>query len=692
MTAASSTPATGRRVVAACVVAGVSAAPLVNIFSVQHGAQLIASATLPAAVVAALSARVLPGSSALRWMMQLVAVIVGVLVPVSTATSDPFGPEDLRSRLLVEPGAVWRRTLSIDLPVPFSHTFVDAFALYLAVAVVVVAGLAMSSRPVLALVPGMLLFGALLALGVHGPISPILLACVFLLGAALLMALSAHRVGVRRSPAGVLALCVALLVGGGVAMFAPLHEPLDPRHDVVRPVDLTPQDSPLAKLSSLLRRPSTTAFVAAVAGGSAADLHNWVLASYDSYSGDAWSTTITADPVGAEGDPTTAGSQSLGRVAITLDAPAQLLPHQPAVDSAGPEGLRYDPASETLVAARPTRSYSAAYRVTSPSVADLSAAAIPSGLPSSLTTVPSCTPPALLTLAKKATADAVLPDEKAVALQQAFTRAPYVFDPDASPGDGCARLTEFMGTHHGTSEQFATAYALAARSIGLPARMVVGFGPGNAQGSKRVVTNADARAWVQIKFTGIGWTDFEPTPAGKGAYTRPSAKQPALAKIQKAVAGGNITPTAQLPPTQTPPRAGASHTGLIAAGAIGLLVILLLFPTAVRATRRWWWRRADVESARVLAAWWDVLAVLRLHDVDTQFSTAPQIARAGASVLRGSADRFGSLSLLAERAVYAEPISGDGDRSWAHARWLRRQLAQALPWRKRLTRAILSLT
>lgn len=70
---------------------------------------------------------------------------------------------------------------------------------------------------------------------------------------------------------------------------------------------------------------------------------------------------------------------------------------------------------------------------------------------------------------------------------------------------------------------YASAEVLMLRSIGIPARMVVGF----AQGRKDPVTGAfnvlrqDAHAWPEVYFPGTGWVEFEPT-ANQDPLVRPN--------------------------------------------------------------------------------------------------------------------------------------------------------------------------
>ncbi len=95
------------------------------------------------------------------------------------------------------------------------------------------------------------------------------------------------------------------------------------------------------------------------------------------------------------------------------------------------------------------------------------------------------------------------------------------------PGHGNHRLSQLLnGTAMvGDSEQYASAMALMARSLGLPSRVVLGFLPKNEDGdasrertatfSETTVvefTGNDVAAWVEIRLDGYGWVAFHPTP------------------------------------------------------------------------------------------------------------------------------------------------------------------------------------
>ena len=118
-----------------------------------------------------------------------------------------------------------------------------------------------------------------------------------------------------------------------------------------------------------------------------------------------------------------------------------------------------------------------------------------------------------------ADAQAETPYEELVAIQTRLrsTEFTYSVEPGAEAEAQLAStdyLTGFLTeSKTGYCQQFATAFAVLARSLGYPTRVVVGFLPGerSAQG-RYLVRGTDAHAWPEVYFEGYGWIAFEPTP------------------------------------------------------------------------------------------------------------------------------------------------------------------------------------
>jgi transglutaminase-like putative cysteine protease len=83
----------------------------------------------------------------------------------------------------------------------------------------------------------------------------------------------------------------------------------------------------------------------------------------------------------------------------------------------------------------------------------------------------------------------------------------------------------------GYCQYYATAMVVMARSLGLPARVAVGFAPGDSQeDGTYLYRESDAHAWAEIYFPGYGWEIFEPTKGISPQFTRvrgdPDAARP----------------------------------------------------------------------------------------------------------------------------------------------------------------------
>jgi transglutaminase-like putative cysteine protease len=159
----------------------------------------------------------------------------------------------------------------------------------------------------------------------------------------------------------------------------------------------------------------------------------------------------------------------------------------------------------------------------------------------------------LRAVAAEVTADATTPYDQALALQTYFrdgTRFRYDTSVDAASTDDA--VWDFLESRRGYCVQYATAMTVLARTLGIPARLGVGFLPGEI-GSDQVyrVTGADAHAWPELYFPGTGWVRFEPTPA---VQTGPP---PAWSNPYSATAP-SATPSAAVPLPNSVPSAGTS--------------------------------------------------------------------------------------------------------------------------------------
>ena len=224
------------------------------------------------------------------------------------------------------------------------------------------------------------------------------------------------------------------------------------------------------------------------------------------------------------------------------------------------------------------------------------------------TDLPTDLPPMVRTLANEVTRDAPSRFEKAVALQQWFSSTGgFTYSTHAQPGNGVNDLVRFLsdnaGGRVGYCEQFASAMAVMARTLQIPARVAVGFlAPEQVGPNTYEYSSHDLHAWPELFFPGSGWVLFEPTPAGAGtsvpSYTTQQVPVINPTARPDASASANIQPSHRPNDTANPSEStkkaqhasGVSGFPWLPVGggvlAVGLAAALAMVPRAVRRARR----------------------------------------------------------------------------------------------------------
>ena len=108
--------------------------------------------------------------------------------------------------------------------------------------------------------------------------------------------------------------------------------------------------------------------------------------------------------------------------------------------------------------------------------------------------------------------------ERAKAIEQYVrTNYEYRFADDAGgigPGGRTDPIEDFLFVQRaGTCGNFSSAMVALARSVGLPARVVVGWAV-SPDAESQTVKADQAHQWAEVAFEGIGWVEFEPTGGG----------------------------------------------------------------------------------------------------------------------------------------------------------------------------------
>lgn len=305
------------------------------------------------------------------------------------------------------------------------------------------------------------------------------------------------------------------------------------------------------------------------------------------------------------------------------------------LDELGPEvDPLYNPAGATVVVDRPAPQYSYSY-IQVPRATELAA-----GVGESAGTPPNGSDDLLFVPAESraavvaATSEAIGSETSALTqatLIQNYLRGPeFTYSLDllpTQPGVPSDPVSQFLANRQGYCVQFATAMVMMARSQGIPARMAVGFLPGERTPTgERFVLAADAHTWPELYLDGLGWTSFEPTPGTRSGAAPSYAQEEAPSATPSASADPTTeqpstteaTPTADpANPETDEPRSALSQTLLRALWVVlGLLVILaLLLIIPILSRRRMAKMRQDLaqDPAGMESAW--KLLALRLEDL-----------------------------------------------------------------------------
>jgi transglutaminase-like putative cysteine protease len=334
------------------------------------------------------------------------------------------------------------------------------------------------------------------------------------------------------------------------------------------------------------------------------------------------------------------------------------------------------------------------------------------------TELPSDFPGDVRALADEVVAGAVNPYERALALE-AFFLVPgrFTYDlgvdllgPSAQSENAISDFLSEDG-RRGFCVQFAGSYAAMARSVGLPARVAVGYTPGARDPStgRYRVSTWNAHAWPEVWLADAGWVRFEPTPPS------PDGRGGSVATAGAAVPGESGDTAAEPPTSQpapppssapaSPPESASGDRGsvdvsidapgrdrgpgfltispvmLVIAGAIVVVAVMGAAAAVVAAkTRRRARRRARPDATDAIAgAWEETLERLReagvasgpaLTPLELAAGARPRVPAAAVAPLRSLAETY-----TAARYGAGTPAQTEAARAWAQVDQIDRALA-----------------
>ncbi len=281
--------------------------------------------------------------------------------------------------------------------------------------------------------------------------------------------------------------------------------------------------------------------------------------------------------------------------------------------------------------------------------------------------LPNGMPEVISSTARRVASSAGSNYEKALALQEFFRHGDFEYSESAPvqqnyDGSGMEVIAKFLEVKQGYCIHFASAMTVMARSLGIPARMAVGFLPGvlttNRTAGQNIfrVTTHELHTWPELYFEGVGWVRFEPTVsrgdvpdyaiqglAGVPVPPPPAATDPAppTSAPREPNDPGALAPSDPAAAPTDPTAVDTAAIWLAALGGALLILVLVLVPAVVRAGQRVWcllrlWRG----SGTATDAWTELLHSaedlgLPLSNTQTPRETASTLAAAAGIDLAG---------------------------------------------------------
>ena len=169
--------------------------------------------------------------------------------------------------------------------------------------------------------------------------------------------------------------------------------------------------------------------------------------------------------------------------------------------------------------------------------------------------------------------------QKATRLEQ-YLLVNYEYDlrvPPISPsGDVVDRF--LFERQAGYCAQFATAMAVMARLVGLPARVATGYVPGvyDSLTGAHTVRLQNAHAWIEIKFEEHGWVAFDPTPRPDSPWALDAGFAGATRTLQEVMRGALVERVLGVRLAATGAVAALTSSNGLPAAAFALFITVLL--------------------------------------------------------------------------------------------------------------------
>ncbi|WP_295035247.1 transglutaminase domain-containing protein [uncultured Microbacterium sp.] len=250
----------------------------------------------------------------------------------------------------------------------------------------------------------------------------------------------------------------------------------------------------------------------------------------------------------------------------------------------------------------------------------------------------------------------------------------------------------------GDDEQYAVAMALAARSLGIPVRVVMGFYPEKGQKGTFSANGDNLHAWVEVNFEKAGWVAFDPTPPKDKVPQDQITKPKVVPKPQVLQPPPPPQEPVELPPSVPDQRGnqdgpdnlwGILGTILAIGGSVLLVLAILAAPFIVigawKAARRRRRRVAALAADRISGGWDELTD--RAVDYGARLpsgATRAEEARTVATALTVPA--VTALADHADAQVFgpSEPTAEDVDAFWLEVDGIVAGMGKEASWRRRM--------
>jgi transglutaminase-like putative cysteine protease len=615
-----------------------------------------------------------------------VVAVVLAIPALALAVEGPFA-----DALRALPGAVssgWLHTLESTWPVRPLPELVGFVALTALAAAVLGVELVHRVSAPLALLPSLVLLGLSQMFAASVGWAALGLAAGYGICCAVVLLRSVPS-GMRWALPG---LVMVVAAGWGTVVLDPGGQQAYSLHDQFPPpVQPTAVTNPLNEIAERLGKPDEVVFT----NRTTAAVDRWPIVVLDSFDGSNWSTSATFRPLGGRlaADTLVRGPVAAHEAAIGVPPSAgPWLPVQFRPRSVTGVDALVDPTTGTMLSTvdSAVRDYTLSWDAPTIDADTLADSEIDPSVGSlDLGRVP----PELVTLAHEAVGN-VASSFRAALLLETWLRdnCRAATGRDRPTGHGYANLRHFLLTSkRGTSEQFATAYVVLARAVGIPARLVVGYRQPTADSrGQHVVRNADVLAWPEVAVRGLGWVPLDPISGATAANKADGSLAAATEKARKKVVDEKNTaepesPTDPVPPPPPPPPPHPSVWPGVLGLLLGILVVgwLTGVPMGKRLrTRR---RRRRPPHAAVVGAWWEARDLLRDHGVPVRAGMTVRDLRGTSPMLREARVELDGLARCVDYTLWsglrAEPTHVE--QAWSGVAAVSRVLA-GRPWHARL--------